>query len=122
MAGGAGSTSSGAGSTFMLIGGQQSDLQRYVNSRVEVRGTLESPRVRPRPARMARAAGPLDRRRAGLDDGICGRRLDGGFDRIPGFIHRLNRFDGRHYGFDGRRELDPAPVRCRGWAARRLCA
>lgn len=31
-----------AGSSFMLVGGQASELQRYMNSRVEVRGTIDS--------------------------------------------------------------------------------
>ena len=70
----------------MLIGGQQSDLQRYVNSRVE-----DSRHARVRRLVLVRRVWHGQRVHwvdggHGLDDRDPGRRLDGGFDRIPGFI------------------------------------
>jgi len=36
------SSTSGSGSSYSLVGGDQSELRQYANSQVEIRGTLES--------------------------------------------------------------------------------
>ncbi len=41
MTGATGATGAAAPSSYVLMGGDQSELQRYANSRVEIIGTLE---------------------------------------------------------------------------------
>ena len=46
-AGTSGAAASGAGSSFVLTGGDSTELQKYLNSKVEIRGTLDTKRSAP---------------------------------------------------------------------------